>query len=337
MKKKEQPIPAQTEVIENIEEKVLETLERTAAADIPGQDGSENAKSKKSGKKSSNLLSDSTRFFVREAYKTLRTNVTFALTDGVNSKVIMITSAVQGEGKSTTATNLAISYAEMGKRVLIIDCDMRRPKLARLLDLKPTLGLSELLLDSSLIEKAILPSGITNLDVVTSGAIPPNPSELLGTDQMQKFLSKMREQYDLVMIDSPPITMVTDALVLAPNCDGTMLIVRASHTDRGAVAFAIEQLSHAKAKVLGFIFNGVGLDKTSYGFSKNRYKRYRKSYSRYGYGGYGYGGYGGYGYGGYGYGGYGYGGYGGYGYGERPHHQPEQTPAAKQNRKDDKE
>jgi len=243
------------------------------------------------------LLSIKSDFFIREAYKTLRTNVSFSLTGDEESKLVLVTSSLQSEGKSITATNLAISYAQTNRKVLIIDCDLRRPKMARLLDISAPVGLSNLLMNPSLRNEAIVPSGIENLDVILAGDIPPNPSELLSSPRMQRLLQELREKYDFIILDTPPVNMVIDAVVLAPQCDGVLFVVRANRSERGAVIHAVEQLEYSKAKILGFVLNGVDLENSNYGYGKYRYKRYKRyGYGKYGYGGYGYSGYG-YGYG----------------------------------------
>lgn len=234
-----------------------------------------------------NLLSPESDFFAREAYKTLRTNVSFSLTGEEGCKVIMVTSAMQGEGKSITAVNLAISYAMTDRKVLLVDCDLRRPKVARLLQMNSKIGLSNLILNPKKKEEAIRTSKISGLDVLLSGDIPPNPSELLGSPRMQRLIEDLRQSYDFIILDSPPVNMVTDAVVLAPESDGVLVLVRANHSDRGAVIHAMEQLEYAKAKVLGFVLNDVNMEKTHYGYKKYRYKRYGRY--GYGYGGYGYG------------------------------------------------
>lgn len=247
-----------------------------------------------------NLLTAKSNFFVREAYKTLRTNVSFALADEDKCNVIIVTSSLQGEGKSITAANLAISYAMTDRRVLLIDCDLRRPKLARLMRASAEYGLSNVIMNPKLMEQALLHTNVKGLDIILSGSIPPNPSELLGSPRMKKILDELRNHYDFIILDSPPVNMVTDAVVLAPYSDGVLFLVRANRSERGAVIHAVEQLEYAKAKILGFVLNDVDMEKTHYGYGKYRYKRYSR-YSRYGRG-YGY--YGrGYGYGG----GYGYG------------------------------
>lgn len=250
------------------------------------------------------ILNSKSGFFLREAYKTLRTNVNFALTDAEGCKVIVVTSAMQSEGKSLTALNLAISLGQTDSKVLIIDCDLRRPKLSRLLNITAPSGLSNLLMDSSRMDVTISAHETHGIDLLLSGDIPPNPSELLASVRMQKLLEALRERYDYIIIDSPPVDMVIDAVVLAPQCDGVLFVVKADQSERGAVIHAVEQLEYAKAKLLGFVFNGVSSD-NGIGYGKYRYRQYGRygRYGRYGYSKYGYGKYG---YSKYGYSGYGY-------------------------------
>ena len=260
-----------------------------------------------------NLLNSHSEFFIREAYKTLRTNVTFALAGESKSKVIIVTSALQSEGKSFTALNLSISFAMAEKKAIIIDCDLRRPKQARLLNIQSKNGLSNVLLDDKLLQSAIKPSGLhENLDSIVAGSIPPNPSELLGSARMERILTELREQYDYIVLDCPPINMVTDAMVLSPRSDGVLFVVRAGQSEKGSVTHAVEQLQYANVKILGFVLNDVSMDGGVYGYGKYRYGYRRGYYSSKGYYGRGYG------YGGYGYGsGYGY----GYGYETQPEKQ----------------
>lgn len=238
------------------------------------------------------ILGQNSDFFIREAYKALRTNVVFALADEDACKVVIVTSAMQSEGKSITAVNLAISFAEMNNRVLIVDCDLRRPKLSRLLQMNARVGLSNVLLKPALLDKAIQPSKVENLDVLPTGDVPPNPSELLGSAKMHKLLDTLRERYDYIILDTSPVNMVTDACVLVPESSGVLFVVRANRTERDAVRHAVEQLEYSKAKIMGLVLNGAGKD---YGrYSKYRYGKYKRYgyHQRYGYGcsyGYGYG------------------------------------------------
>ena len=265
------------------------------------------------------LLTPKSSFFSREAYNMLRTNLSFALAEAGECKMVMITSPMQGEGKSITASNLAITLAEAGHRVLLLDCDLRRPKLGRLLSLKSPAGLSDILIKPSLLSENILQYR-KGVHVILAGSIPPNPSELLNSVRMEALLKKMRENYDYIILDTPPIGVVTDAAVLAAQTDGVLVVVRTGQSERGPVTQAVEQLEYGNARILGFVMTCVPLEDTNYAYSKRRYKKYKR-YGKYGYGKYGYSkyGYSKYGYGKYGYGsGYGYGGYDysyGYGYG----------------------
>ena len=241
------------------------------------------------------LLSAKDDFFLQEAYKTLRTNVIFSLTGESACKIITVTSSMQSEGKSITASNLGLSFAAADKRVLIIDCDMRKPKLGRLLQLSAPNGLSNVLIEPQLLSSSVLQYQNTRMHVLLAGNIPPNPSELLGSKRMEKLLEEMKKHYDYIILDSPPINMVTDAVILANMTDGVLFVVRNGHSERGSVQHAVDQLEYANAKILGFVLNGVSAEAQGYG----RYGRYQRyGYRRYGYrygyrSGYGYG----YGYG----------------------------------------
>lgn len=232
------------------------------------------------------LLSAKDDFFLTEAYKTLRTNVMFSLTGEGACKVITVTSSLQSEGKSITACNLGLSFAAADKRVLIIDCDMRKPKIARLLQLNAPNGLSNVLMEPQLLNDSVLQYQETKMHVLLAGNIPPNPSELLGSKRMEKLLEELKRHYDYIILDSPPINMVTDAVILANQTDGVLFVVRAGHAERGGVMHAVDQLEYAHAKILGFVLNGVTVEGGGYG----KYSRYGYGkYKRYGYG-YGYGG-----------------------------------------------
>ena len=241
------------------------------------------------------LLNKNSDFFIREAYKTLRTNVNFSLASVTGCRVIAVTSSMQSEGKSITAANLALSLANADKKVLLIDCDLRKPKVGRLLGINARGGLVNLLADSKWTDELVQLYKDTGLTVIVSGKIPPNPSELLGSARMLNLISVMRKKFDYIILDAPPVNMVTDAVVLGPVVDGYLFVVRSNQSERASVSHAIEQLGYADAKIMGFVMNGVPLEKTSYGYSKYHYGRY--GYGRYGYGRYGYGRYGRYGYG----------------------------------------
>ena len=198
-----------------------------------------------------------------EQYRTIRTNINFS-TPGLDSKVILFTSASKEEGKSTTAANMAIVFAETGKKVLLIDADMRRPTLYRTFQLGNNTGLSNLLLRKGQLKNSVKASGVPNLDLLMSGQIPPNPAELLESDALDELLEEMRGQYDYILFDSPPILSVTDSKILANKCDGTVLVVNTGKSEKVSVEKARDSLATAKAFILGVVLNNYPLNKENY-------------------------------------------------------------------------
>lgn len=191
---------------------------------------------------------------ISEQYRTIRTNVQFAsVDDALNS--ILVTSSGPGEGKSMTTANIAVTYAQQGLRTLLIDADMRKPTVHYTFRLDNLKGLSNVLVGESLLEEAINTTTIQNLDVMSSGPIPPNPSELLGSRKMREMLQRAKQHYDLVIFDTPPVLAVTDAQILADLVDGSMLVVRSRKTEYEAAEKAVEALKPARAKLLGTILN----------------------------------------------------------------------------------
>ena len=213
------------------------------------------------------ILSEKSSFVEREAYKTLRTNLRFSL-HGEGCKKICITSSASGEGKSITILNLAISFAEAGQKVLLIDADLRRPSLARLLDVQTAVGLANVLAALAPAQQAIHKAVYPNLDVMFSGDIPPNPLELLSSENMQQLVSSLEKEYDYILVDAPPATVVSDACVVATILDGVLFLVRQGKSYKDNVKQAIESLQLVGVKILGFVFNGVALD------ADKRYKTY---------------------------------------------------------------
>ena len=196
------------------------------------------------------ILGDNSDFSVKEAYKTLRTNIRFSLT-GSGCKKMCITSALPSEGKSITALNVSISFAEAGQRVLLIDADLRRPTQARLLIENGDPGLSNILAGMCTEEEAIHKGRYPNLDVIFSGVIPPNPSELLSSPRMEKLLESLSKRYDYIFIDTPPVNVVTDACVISALLDGVLFVARQNRSERETVNKAVNQLKIAGAKILG--------------------------------------------------------------------------------------
>lgn len=222
------------------------------------------------------VLREDSSFAVREAYKTLRTNLTFSVT-APGSKLIGVTSAVASEGKSTNCLNIAISFAENGARVIVLDCDMRRPNIARLLECQATPGMSNVLVGVNDLEEAIQRDAYAGVDILPAGDLPPNPTELLDSERMGEILETLRDRYDYILLDMPPVGAVADAMILAKHLTGIVFVVRQGHSERDAVSGAIKQLEFAGAKVLGFVLNGVPMSR------QGRYGRYNRYSYRYRY------------------------------------------------------
>ncbi len=198
---------------------------------------------------------------ISEAYRTLRTNLEFMSPDEP-LKTILFTSTGPGEGKSTTATNTAISMAQLGKKVLLIDCDLRKPVQHKMFNLSNMEGLTNALVDYSIdVDKFIQNTIVNNFDILTSGPIPPNPAELLGSQRMSKLLQSVLVKYDLIILDTPPIISVTDAAILTTITDGVILVVGAKIVDRDMLKKAKELLVKVKARILGVVLNRIEIEK----------------------------------------------------------------------------
>lgn len=212
------------------------------------------------------ILNKNSSFAVQEAYKTLRTNVRFFLR-GEGCKKLCVTSGAAGEGKSITLINLAISIAEAGDKVLLIDADMRRPAMARLLVEKATPGLSGVLAGLVEADEAIRKDMYPNLDILFSGETPPNPSELLSSEKLQEMINTMAKNYDYILVDTPPVNVVSDACIVANLLDGVLMLVRKDRSRKDDVKRAVDSLRLTGAKPLGFVLNGVTLESgKSYGY-----------------------------------------------------------------------
>lgn len=205
-----------------------------------------------------------------EAFRVLRTNIQFVEVDQSN-KVFVVSSAVQEEGKTSTAVNLALSLAQVGIRVLLVDGDLRRPAIAGMLGLDESAGVTTVLLGKISLREAVQRHAITDLDVLTSGMIPPNASELLQSKAMAALMTQMRAAYDVVIIDSPPLLPVTDAALLASQADGALLVVRHGRTTRDQLATAVDRLEQVDAALVGVVMNMVPLSKSVLGYSYRSY------------------------------------------------------------------
>ncbi|AJD92265.1 tyrosine protein kinase [Jeotgalibacillus malaysiensis] len=194
-----------------------------------------------------------------EQYRTIRTNIQFSAVDNAIQTMI-VTSSGPGEGKSTTASNMAIVFAQSGKRTLLIDADMRKPTAHYTFNVMNTRGLTNVLTKQNDLSEAIQEVDVNKLHVLTSGPIPPNPSELLGSRGMDYFLEQAKEAYDIIIFDTPPVLAVTDAQILANRCDGAILVVRSQVADKEKALKAKELLESANARILGAVLNDKKMD-----------------------------------------------------------------------------
>ncbi|MBO0424142.1 tyrosine protein kinase [Enterococcus plantarum] len=193
---------------------------------------------------------------ISEQYRTVRTNIQYAMVDR-DLKTLVITSSGPSEGKSTTSANLAIVFANSGKRVLLVDADMRKPTVAKTFSLDNIRGLSTLLGSrETVLHQVVQSSGVDNLFLMTSGPKPPNPSELLDSRRMKELMMELKQQYDLVIFDMPPVVAVTDAQIVASKSDGTILVVRENVSKRDSLLKAKSLLEMVDANILGVVYNG---------------------------------------------------------------------------------
>jgi capsular exopolysaccharide synthesis family protein len=204
-----------------------------------------------------------------EAYRALRTNVTFVNAEQRDLRLIAVTSPGPGEGKSTTAANLAITLAQQGTATLLVDADLRRPIVHRAFNIVQDPGLTDVLVGTADLREAVRPAVAPMLDVLPAGALPPNPSELLGSEAMRRLLDQLRTRYEAVIFDTPPTLAVTDATVLGANVDGVMMVLRSGDTEDVAAQRALEQLRRVQARIAGVVLNGVA----------KQHDRYYKYYS----------------------------------------------------------
>lgn len=221
---------------------------------------------------------------VSEAFRSLRTNLQFTSVDK-KVKSILITSSLPNEGKSTIIKNLAYALAMTGVKVIVVDCDLRNPTVHQMFKIPNMSGLTNIIVEDDRYEKYVISDKeFDNLGIITSGPIPPNPSELIGSNRMRVFLDRLKEDYDYVLLDAPPVLLVTDPTVLAPVVDGVILVIQANKTEIEATKRAKEILTNLKANILGAVLNKVKEQRSGYYYyyyynndgSKHKRKRRKK-------------------------------------------------------------
>lgn len=219
------------------------------------------------------LPSQNSPFSVQEAYKSLRTNVAFSIAGG-DSKCIGVTSPNRGDGKSSVAVNLAISFAQIGKKVVLVDCDMRLPTVAHKPGTKRSPGLSDYLVGEKSINECIFSVSKLGFAVVPAGNIPPDPTTLLESKEMRELLGVLRNYYDYIIVDLPPVLPVPDAMILSKHIDGYLIVVKSGTAEYRNVSDALKQLQFADSNIIGFVYNGKPLP-------SKRSRKYRYNYTYY--------------------------------------------------------
>ena len=224
-------------------------------------------------------------FAASEAYKLLRTNLIFSMSDESECKVVGVTSALRGEGKSTTSLNLAYALAENGSKTILVEADMRIPVVAAVLNIAPAPGLSHKLAGLCGLENAVRSTELVDtLDVLPAGEIPPNPAEMLSSNRMGQIIEALSKNYDYIIIDLPPINAVSDGLAVSKLLSGMIMVVRQEYCDQHSLAEAMRQLEFLKVKLLGFVLNGADSQSKRYKYGGGKkYKKYRSYYGGYAY------------------------------------------------------
>lgn len=228
----------------------------------------------------STMFGPDVSFAVSEAYKLLRTNIMFSFSAEQNCHILGVTSSIRGEGKSTTACNLCYALCEAGKKALLLEADLRLPSLSAKLNLQRSPGITNLLVERrSYLEAIQHCSAAPGMDILTAGDSAPNPSELLGSPRMAELINQLSRAYDYIVIDLPPVTAVSDALVMSKLLHGIVMVVRSGIVEQRVLAEAMRQLKLVNVRILGFVYRGS--DDSGSGYSRKYGKRYGKNYSRY--------------------------------------------------------
>jgi capsular exopolysaccharide synthesis family protein len=218
-------------------------------------------------------------FTATEQYKLIRANLDFTLPPDEKCPVIGVTSSMRGEGKSTTSINLSYVFAEKGSKVLLIDGDLRIPSVAKKLDIESSPGLADLLRSNGTKEMEFEPHLLDNWYILPSGDVPPNPSELLGSSRMENILKELREMFDYIIIDLPPVNIVSDAISISSLISGMIVVIREEYTEKKELERCIRQLKLSNVNVLGCVMNEAKSGSGSYGkYRKYKYYKYYKYY-----------------------------------------------------------
>ncbi len=221
-------------------------------------------------------------FFTLEAYKTLRTNILFS---GQDIRIISVTSSLENDGKTTVSLHLGRCFAELGKKVVLLDCDLRKSTIAsRNIKYVKTGGVSGILTGQSKLDDCIIHTQFEGYDMILAGSYPPNPVELLGSKYFNELLEELKERYDYIIVDSPPLGRVIDSAVIAPRCDGFLVVIGDRKTDKRVIKNIVAQIQKADCRVLGIVRNDrYGRKESGHGYYKYKYKYGKKyQYGRYG-------------------------------------------------------
>lgn len=239
------------------------------------------SKTKSIVKENQKTLHKNLKFTATEQYKLLRANLSFTLPEEDGCAIVGITSAMRGEGKSTTAVNLSYVLAESGKKVLLIDGDLRLPSVAKKMKISNSPGLTDLLKGNEAVQMSNFKSELlSNWYILPTGDLPPNPSELLGSKRMENLLKHFSKSFDFIIFDLPPVNIVSDALTVSKFISGMIVVIREDYTEKKELETCFRQLKLSDVKVLGCVINEAKNGRGSYG--KYKYKRYYKYYKTYG-------------------------------------------------------
>ena len=227
------------------------------------------------------IISESTPFSALEAYKTARTNIMFSLPKTENGKVILVTSAEPAEGKTTTSINIAYTFAQTDAKVILVDCDLRKPRVHRYLKHDRDKGVSNVLCGFCKLDEVINKNVFGNLDCIWAGEIPTSSTELLMSDEMSNMLEELSKRYDYVFLDTPPVLTVTDAMIIAPKCNGAVVVAKQEQSTFDMLDKAIDVIKQSGIRILGFILNSSSETSKSFWKSgkKSKYTYHYQSYN----------------------------------------------------------